>query len=77
MENTIKFVSENITRNFINDWISLKHSDILNNNMEFAQYWSKLGKYCNLNNSKLDKENFILKINNIIQNKEELYKNIF
>ena len=77
MENTIKFVSENITRNFRNDWISLKDSDISNNNMEFAQFWSKLRLYCNLTYSELDKEDFILKIKNIIQNKEELNNKIY
>jgi hypothetical protein len=77
MDNTIKFVSENITRNFRNDWISLKDSDISNNSIEFDDFWIKLREYCNLTNSQLDKEEFILKINNIIQKNEELNKKIY
>ena len=77
MENTIKFVSENITRNFRNDWISLKDSDISNNTMEFDDFWIKLRDYCNSTNSQLEKEEFILKINNIIQKNEELNKKIY
>jgi len=77
MENTIKFVSENITRNFRKDWISLKDSDIINKSDKFEEFWSKLKDYCNQTNSELDKEDFILKINNIIQNNEELNKKIY
>jgi len=77
MENTIKFVSENITRNFRNDWISLKDSDISNNSMNFFQFWCKLRNYFYLTDDELNKEDFILKINNIIKYKEELNEKIY